>query len=107
MAKPYPQELRDRVLAAYDRGMKTRQIAELSCESAPPGRGGSSSGDARPARPRPGPWAERRWSRSTWSVCGTGGAAAGRHHRRTAPASGGRLLRVGGGHGAAAAGALF
>jgi len=27
MAKPYPQELRDRVLAAYDRGMKTRQIA--------------------------------------------------------------------------------
>lgn len=29
MAKPYPQELRDRVLAAYDRGMKTRQIADV------------------------------------------------------------------------------
>ena len=27
MAKPYPQELRDRVLAACDRGMKTRQVA--------------------------------------------------------------------------------
>lgn len=29
MAKTYPQELRDRVLAAYDRGMKTRQIADV------------------------------------------------------------------------------
>ena len=29
MAKPYPQELRDRVLAAYDRGMKTHQIADV------------------------------------------------------------------------------
>ena len=29
MAKPYPQELRDRVLAAYDRGMKTKAIATL------------------------------------------------------------------------------
>lgn len=29
MARPYPQELRDRVLAAYDRGLPTRQIAEL------------------------------------------------------------------------------
>jgi transposase len=29
MAKPYPQELRDRVLGAYDRGMKTKQIAEV------------------------------------------------------------------------------
>jgi len=29
MAKPYPQELRDRVLAAYDRGMKTKQIATV------------------------------------------------------------------------------
>ena len=29
MAKPYPQELRDRVLAAYDRGMNTRAIATL------------------------------------------------------------------------------
>ena len=28
MAKTYPQELRDRVLAAYDRGMKTKQIAD-------------------------------------------------------------------------------
>ena len=27
MARPYPQELRDRVLAACDRGMKTRQVA--------------------------------------------------------------------------------
>lgn len=27
MAKPYSQELRDRVLAAYDRGMKSKQIA--------------------------------------------------------------------------------
>ena len=29
MARPYPQELRDRVLAAYDRGMKTKQIATV------------------------------------------------------------------------------
>jgi transposase len=29
MGRPYPQELRDRVLAAYDRGMKTRQIADM------------------------------------------------------------------------------
>lgn len=29
MARPYPQELRDRVLGAYDRGMKTKQIAEV------------------------------------------------------------------------------
>jgi transposase len=29
MAKPYPPELRDRVLAAYDRGLPTGQIAEL------------------------------------------------------------------------------
>lgn len=29
MAAPYSQDLRDRVLAAYDRGMRTKQIAEL------------------------------------------------------------------------------
>ena len=29
MAAPYAQDLRDRVLAAYDRGMKTRQIADV------------------------------------------------------------------------------
>jgi len=29
MARPYSQDLRDRVLQAYDRGMKTKQIAEL------------------------------------------------------------------------------
>jgi transposase len=29
MAKPYSQDLRDRVLQAYDRGMKTKQIAEV------------------------------------------------------------------------------
>ena len=28
MGTPYAQDLRDRVLAAYDRGMKTKQIAE-------------------------------------------------------------------------------
>jgi transposase len=28
MARTYSQDLRDRVLAAYDRGMKTKQIAE-------------------------------------------------------------------------------
>lgn len=28
MGAPYAQDLRDRVLAAYDRGMKTKQIAE-------------------------------------------------------------------------------
>jgi transposase len=28
MGKSYPQELRDRVLGAYDRGMKTKQIAD-------------------------------------------------------------------------------
>lgn len=29
MASPYSQDLRDRVLAAYDRGMPTQQIAEV------------------------------------------------------------------------------
>ena len=29
MGAPYPQELRDRVLAAGDRGMKTKQVADL------------------------------------------------------------------------------
>ncbi len=29
MAGPYSQDLRDRVLGAYERGMQTRQIAEL------------------------------------------------------------------------------
>ncbi len=29
MGVAYAQDLRDRVLAAYDRGMKTKQIAEL------------------------------------------------------------------------------
>jgi transposase len=29
MGAPYSQDLRDRVLAAYDRGMKTKQIAKL------------------------------------------------------------------------------
>jgi transposase len=29
MAGPYAQDLRDRVLAAYDRGMPTKQIADL------------------------------------------------------------------------------
>lgn len=29
MAAPYAQDLRDRVLAAYDRGMPTQQIAEV------------------------------------------------------------------------------
>ena len=29
MARTYPQELRERVLAAYDRGMQTKEIAQL------------------------------------------------------------------------------
>ncbi len=29
MARPYSQDLRDRVLGAYERGMQTKQIAEL------------------------------------------------------------------------------
>ena len=33
MGAPYSQDLRDRVLAAYDRGMKTKQIAEVFCIS--------------------------------------------------------------------------
>ncbi len=33
MAAPYSQDLRDRVLAAYDRGMKTKQIADVLCVS--------------------------------------------------------------------------
>jgi transposase len=33
MARPYPQELRDRVLTACDRGMKTRQVARTFCVS--------------------------------------------------------------------------
>jgi transposase len=34
MATPYSQDLRERVLGAYDRGMKTKQIADLFCVSA-------------------------------------------------------------------------
>jgi transposase len=33
MAAPYSQDLRARVLTAYDRGMKTKQIADLFCVS--------------------------------------------------------------------------
>jgi transposase len=33
MAAPYSQDLRDRVLAAYDRGIRTRQIASVFCVS--------------------------------------------------------------------------
>jgi len=33
MAAAYSQDLRDRVLAAYDRGMRTREIAETFCVS--------------------------------------------------------------------------
>jgi len=33
MASPYSQDLRDRVLVAHDRGMKTKQIATLFCVS--------------------------------------------------------------------------
>ena len=33
MAVSYSQDLRDRVLAAYDRGMKTKEIAEVFCVS--------------------------------------------------------------------------
>ena len=33
MATPYSQDLRDRVLAADDRGMKTKQIAKVFCVS--------------------------------------------------------------------------
>jgi transposase len=34
MGAPYSQDLRDRVLAATDRGMKTKQIADVFCVSA-------------------------------------------------------------------------
>ncbi len=33
MAAPYAQDLRNRVLAAYDRGMKTKAIADTFCVS--------------------------------------------------------------------------
>jgi len=33
MATPYSQDLRDRVLAAYDRGLRTKQIAMTFCVS--------------------------------------------------------------------------
>ena len=33
MAAPYSQDLRDRILAAYDRGMETTEIAEVFCVS--------------------------------------------------------------------------
>jgi len=33
MARPYSRDLRDRVLGAYDRGMKTKQISTLFCVS--------------------------------------------------------------------------
>ncbi len=33
MTTPYSQDLRDRVLAGYDRGMKTTEIAKLFCVS--------------------------------------------------------------------------
>src|SRR5206468_13536 len=33
MAAPYAQDLRDRILSAYDRGMQTREIAKTFCVS--------------------------------------------------------------------------
>ena len=33
MGAPYAQDLRERILAAYDRGMTTKPIAELFCVS--------------------------------------------------------------------------
>jgi transposase len=35
MAAPYAQDLRDRILAAYDRGMQTQEIAKTFCVSSP------------------------------------------------------------------------
>ena len=35
MAAPYAQDLRDRILAAYDRGMQTAEIAKTFCVSPP------------------------------------------------------------------------
>ncbi len=35
MTTPYSQDLRDRVLAAYDRGMKTKQISVIFAVSSP------------------------------------------------------------------------
>jgi transposase len=34
MGAPYAQDLRERILAAYDRGMSTKPIAEMFCVSA-------------------------------------------------------------------------
>ena len=67
MAAPYSQDLRDRVLAAYDRGMPTQQIAEMfgvsqawarrvkqrrreTGETAPRPMGGARADQDRPAR---------------------------------------------------------
>jgi transposase len=59
MAKAYPQELRDRVLAAYQRGMKTHQIAEVFVVSKAWARRVKqrmeASGETTP-RPRGGAW---------------------------------------------------
>jgi transposase len=60
MATPYSQDLRDRVLAAYDRGMRTRQIA-LTFEVSPAWarrvkQRRRETGQTTP-RPMGGPWA--------------------------------------------------
>jgi hypothetical protein len=60
MPAPFSNDLRTRVLAAYDRGMPTIQIARTFDVSPACGPGGSSSGDVRPARSGRGPWVERR-----------------------------------------------
>ena len=56
---PYYQDLRDRVLAAYDRGMRTKDVATVFNIS-PPGHVASSSGDERQVKRHTVRW-DRRW----------------------------------------------
>ncbi len=62
MGAAYSQDLRDRVLKAYDRGMASKQIADLFVVSPRlgPARQASCRRGERPDLPQ-GPWAACGW----------------------------------------------
>ena len=64
--KPYPQELRDRVLAASDAGQPTKHVAQRSCVSPArvrrPKQRRSETGETAP-RPAPRPAGGRRFGK--------------------------------------------
>jgi hypothetical protein len=105
---PYEQDLRDRVLATYDQGKETTEIAGTIGVS-PPGPGGSNRCDAKSSAPRGCRWAACAWSRWTWSSYAGSSSSSPTRQSPTAGALGrrGALQRIGGGHGPATAGPFF